>query len=78
MDKLMRNLNRFIKTMHNADDDEISADNDIVLAKMLEVGATLDLATYCDFAMIDPESLNDAEVLMSIPDVILANTKRIQ
>jgi hypothetical protein len=37
----------------------------------------LDLDTYCQFAMIHPDSL-DAEGLAQIPDVILANTKWVQ
>jgi len=53
------------------------ADNDAVLTKMLQVGATQDLDTYCQFAMIHPDSL-DAEGLAQIPDVILASTKWVQ
>jgi hypothetical protein len=59
------------------DEHFIVADNDAVLTKMLQVGATLDLDTYCQFAMIHPDSL-DAEGLAQIPDVILANTKWVQ
>ena len=47
-----------------------------MLRKMLEVGAKLDLETYCQFAMIEPKGL-EADGLASIPDVILANTKRV-
>jgi hypothetical protein len=58
-------------------DHDIDLETDCVLRKMLEVGATLDLETYCQFAMIDPESL-DAEGLSQIPDVILEGPKRVQ
>jgi hypothetical protein len=58
-------------------DRAIDLENDVVLRKMLEVGATLDLEAYCQFAMIDPADL-EAEGLAQIPDVILANTKRLQ
>ena len=67
----MAKLNRKI-----AHDRDLNVENDVVLRKMLEVGAKLDLETYCQFAMIEPESL-EAEGLASIPDVILANTKRV-
>lgn len=59
------------------DEHFIKDDNDAVLNKVLQVGATLDLDTYCQFAMIHPDSL-DAEGMAQIPDVILANTKRVQ
>jgi hypothetical protein len=66
-------MKRKSKIVHDRD---LNLENDCVLAKMLEVGAKLDLETYCQFAMIEPESL-EAEGLASIPDVILANTKRV-
>jgi hypothetical protein len=66
-------MKRKSKIVHDRD---LNLGNDCVLAKMLEVGAKLDLETYCQLAMIEPESL-EAEGLASIPDVILANTKRV-
>lgn len=62
------------KIVHDRD---LDLENDCVLAKMLQVGAKLDLETYCQFAMIDPESL-DAEGLSMIPDVILDGPKKVQ
>ena len=59
-----------------AHDRDLNLENDCVLAKMLEVGATLDLETYCQFAMIEPESL-EAEGLAQIPDLIRTNSKRV-
>ena len=62
------------KIVHDRD---LDIENDVVIRKMLELGVTLDLETYCQFAMIDPADL-EAEGLAQIPDVILANTKRLQ
>jgi hypothetical protein len=75
----MPNTKRKIKRPSVFIEDEhfIVADNDAVLTKMLQVGATQDLDTYCQFAMIHPDSL-DAEGLAQIPDVILASTKWVQ
>jgi hypothetical protein len=60
-----------------AHDRDLNLENDVVLRKMLEIGATLDLKTYCRFAMIDPTDL-EAEGLAQIPDVILNGPSRVQ
>jgi hypothetical protein len=58
----------------------LDLENDVVLRKMLEVGAPLTLAKYLEFAYLGnpPDGIEeDAEFLASVPDVILANTKRV-
>jgi|HubBroStandDraft_4_1064222.scaffolds.fasta_scaffold372732_2 hypothetical protein len=57
------------------------AETDIVLQKMLAVGAKLDLATYIHFAYLydPPEGIEeDGEFLASVPDCILKGTTKVQ
>ncbi len=62
-------------------DRDIDIENDCVLAKMLSAGAPLTLEKYLEFAFLGnpPEGIEeDGEFLASVPDVILANSKRVQ
>jgi hypothetical protein len=66
------------KLVHDRD---IDAENDAVLAKMLALGATLDLETYLDFAFLGdpPQGIEeDEEFLASVPDVIFNGPRRVQ
>jgi hypothetical protein len=62
-------------------DRDSALEGDIVLAKMLEVGAPLTLAAYIEFAYFGtaPEGIEqDAEFLSQVPDVIRSNSRFIQ
>lgn len=66
------------KIIHDRD---IDLENDIVLATMLAVGATLDLETYIAFSFFGtpPEGIeSDGEFLATVPDVILNGPGMIQ
>jgi hypothetical protein len=66
------------KIVHDRD---LDLENDIVLAKMIQVGATLDLPTYIQFAFFGdpPDGIEqDGEFLASVPDVILDGPKKVQ
>jgi hypothetical protein len=69
---------RRAKIVHDRD---LGLENDLVLAKMIQVGAKLDLATYIAFTFFGtpPEGIEeDAEFLASVPDVILNGPRKIQ
>ncbi len=55
--------------------------DDCVLAKMIQVGARLDLETYIDFAFLGtpPEGIEeDGEFLASVPDIVRFGPGKIQ
>jgi hypothetical protein len=55
--------------------------HDCVLSKMIQLGASLDLETYIDFAFLGnpPDGIEeDGEFLASVPDIILFGPTLIQ
>jgi hypothetical protein len=62
-------------------DHDIDLENDIVVAKMLQLGTPLTLENYIQLAYLGtpPEGIEeDGEFLASVPDVILYGPKRVQ
>jgi hypothetical protein len=62
-------------------DRDLDLRHDCVLAKMIQLGASLDLETYLDFAFLGdpPEGIEeDGEFLASVPDIILYGPTTIQ
>jgi hypothetical protein len=67
------------KVAHEAYD--LDLEHDCVLAKMIQLGASLDLETYITFAFFGtpPEGIEeDGEFLASVPDIILYGPTKIQ
>jgi hypothetical protein len=67
------------KVAHEAYDLDLR--DDCVLAKMIQLGASLDLETYIDFAFLGtpPEGIEeDGEFLASVPDIVLYGPNKIQ